>query len=102
MTRALVDEILPPGKGARAAAAYLQPTAVGDDAEVPVTKKARARFDRFGIARFSLKLNPLGRRLLKRATKLGRAVPVDIRFTVMDGKTTRELRRLVQLVQGRR
>jgi len=102
VTRALVDEILPPGKGARAAAAYLQPTAVGDDAEVPVTKKARARFDRFGIARFSLKLNPLGRRLLKRATKLGRAVPVDIRFTVMDGNTTRELRRLVQLVQGRR
>ena len=102
VARAFVGDVLQTGKGARAAAVYVEPTAVGDEAEVPVTKKARARFDRFGVARFSLKLNPLGRRLLKRATKLGRTVPVDIRFTVMDGNITRELQRLVQLVQRRR
>jgi len=38
----------------------------------------------------------------KKATKLGRTVPVVIRFTVMDGSTARELRRVVQLAQRRR
>ena len=101
VTQALVDELLHAGKRARLAAVVLHPLEIGDDANVPVTKKARARFDRFGVARFSLKLNPLCRRLLKKARKPGRPLPVFIRFTVMDGSTTRELRRIVQLVQKR-
>jgi len=101
VTQALVNEILHAGKSARVAVVVLHPLEIGDDADVPVTKRARARFDRFGIARFSLKLNPLGRRLLKKATKLGVPLPVVIRFTVMNGGTTAELRRIVQLAQKR-
>jgi hypothetical protein len=99
VTQALVDEILHPGHGARVKASMPEPLQTGDDATVPITKKARARFDRFGVARFSLSLNPLGKRLLKKATKIGRAVPVVIRFTVKDGDAERQLQRVVQLVQ---
>ena len=101
VTQALVDKLLHAGKRARLAVVVLHPLEIGDDANVPVTKKARARFDRFGVARFSLKLNPLCRRLLKKATKLGVPLPVVIRFTVMNGGTTAELRRIVQLAQKR-
>ena len=101
VTQALVDQLLHAGKRARLAVVVLHPLEIGDDANVPVTKKARARFDRFGVARFSLKLNPLCRRLLKKATKLGIPLPLVIRFTVMNGGTTAELRRIVQLAQKR-
>ena len=64
---------------------------------VVVTKLASAEFDRFGVARFKLRLNKLGKRLLKKAGSRGLQMPVIIRFVVKDGDTERELLRVVLL-----
>jgi hypothetical protein len=68
---------------------------VGD--VVVVTKIASADFDRFGVARFKLRLNKLGKRLLKKAGSSGLRLPVIVRFVVRDGDTERELLRVVLL-----